>query len=401
MTGDATYKATFSATKNKYTITWLNDDDSLIDKTTVEYGVVPEHADASKVATAEYTYTFTGWDIAPVAVTGDATYKATFEATKNKYTITWLNDDDTQIDQTIVEYGVVPEHADATKENTAEYTYTFTGWDNIPVAVTGDATYKATFDDTKNEYTITWVDGDGNTLKTEQVAYGETPEYVGDAPTKEETAQYTYEFNNTWSPVIESVTGEATYVAQFTGTIRKYTITVTAKGWSQQQLLPYGTDLTELVAQIVETFGDQYKATDSIYTLVGWSPELQTVTENATYEALYIAEARQYTITWKDEDGTILDEQEVDYGQLPEYAGEEPTKEEDEQFTYTFSGWNTEVVAVSGDATYVATYAAEEKPDTGVNTVTVDEPAVKVIENDLLYIIRGGKKYSVSGALVR
>ena len=40
----------------------------------------------------------TGWDKTVVAVTGDATYKATFSSTKNQYTITWLNDDDSQID---------------------------------------------------------------------------------------------------------------------------------------------------------------------------------------------------------------------------------------------------------------------------------------------------------------
>jgi hypothetical protein len=296
----------------------------------------------------------------------------------------------------------VPTHADASKEATAEYTYTFAGWDNTPVAVTGDATYTATFDATKNLYTITWIDGDDNILKTEQVAYGETPEYVGETPTKTETAQYSYEFNNTWSPEVVAVTGDATYTAQFTSIVRKYTITVTAKGWSQQQSLPYGTDLTELVAQIIAAHGNQYEAVDSIYTLVGWSPELQIVTEDATYVALYTAVAHKYTVTWLDEDGiTVLDEQEVDYGQLPEYAGETPTKEEDEQFTYTFSGWDPEIEVVSGEATYVATYTAEAKPGTGVNTVTIHEPAVKVVENDLLYIIRGGMKWAVQGARVK
>ncbi len=401
VTGDATYKATFSATKNSYTITWLNDDETLIDNTTVEYGVVPTHADATKENTAEFTYTFTGWTPEVVSVTGDATYKATFSATKNSYVITWLNDDDSLIDQTVVEYGVVPEHADATKENTAEFTYTFTGWDNTPVAVTGDATYKATFSATKNEYTITWIDGDGNTLKTEQVAYGETPEYVGETPTKTETAQYSYEFNDTWSPEIEAVTGDATYTAQFESIVREYTITITAKDWSEQRTLPYGTDLAQLVEQIIAEKGDKVVAADSIYTLIGWSPELAIVTEDATYEALYTAEARTYTITWLDEDGTLLDEQDVEYGVMPEYAGETPTKEDDEIYTYTFSGWNPAIAVVTGDATYVATYTAEEKPNTAIGDVTTNEPAVKVIENDLLYIIRGGMKYAVQGARVR
>ena len=64
-------------------------------------------------------------------------------------------------------------------------------------------------------FTITWKDGDGKTLKTDEVAYGETPSYSGATPTKTATDQYTYTFNNTWSPEIEDVTGPATYTAQF------------------------------------------------------------------------------------------------------------------------------------------------------------------------------------------
>lgn len=213
--GEATYKATFSQAKRKYTITWLNDDNSEIGQTEVEYGVVPMHADATKDNTAEYTYTFTGWDTDPVAVTGEATYKATFSAMKNSYEITWLNDDNSLIDKTIVEYGVVPTHADATKDNTAEYTYTFTGWDNTPVAVTGAATYKATFSSTVNTYTITWKNWDGTTLETdENVPYGTMPSYNGEEPTKAEDEQNTYTFQD-WSPEVAEVTGDAVYTAQF------------------------------------------------------------------------------------------------------------------------------------------------------------------------------------------
>ena len=73
-----------------------------------------------------------------------------------------------------------------------------------------------------NLYTITWVDGDGTTLKTEQVAYGQTPAYTGETPTKTATAQYTYTFAG-WSTdgetaidPLPAVTGDETYTAIFT-----------------------------------------------------------------------------------------------------------------------------------------------------------------------------------------
>ena len=69
----------YSLNPKTYTITWKNDDGSVIDTTTVAYGEVPTHADATKDATAQYTYTFAGWTPEIVSVTGDAVYTTVFE----------------------------------------------------------------------------------------------------------------------------------------------------------------------------------------------------------------------------------------------------------------------------------------------------------------------------------
>ncbi|MBR4634251.1 hypothetical protein IKO50_04890 [bacterium] len=58
----------------------------------------------------------------------------------------------------------------------------------------------------RNKYTITWKDGNDEVLKTDQLFYGALPEYTGEMPTKTATAQYSYTFNNTWTPAIEIVT---------------------------------------------------------------------------------------------------------------------------------------------------------------------------------------------------
>ncbi|MBQ6153213.1 MAG: dockerin type I repeat-containing protein, partial [Ruminococcus sp.] len=73
---------TFEIVQVNFTITWKNDDGTVIDTTTVAKGDVPTHADATKDATAQYTYTFAGWTPEVVAVTGDAEYTATFDAVK-------------------------------------------------------------------------------------------------------------------------------------------------------------------------------------------------------------------------------------------------------------------------------------------------------------------------------
>jgi hypothetical protein len=142
------------------------------------------------------------------------------------YTVTFKDEDGTVLSgPTEYAAGATPAvPADPTKAADAQYTYTFAGWDNAVADVTGDAVYTATYSSTINEYTITWVDGNGDTLKTEDVAYGETPAYSGETPTKDATAQYTYTFNNTWSPAVASVTGDAIYTAQFDSTLRQYVI---------------------------------------------------------------------------------------------------------------------------------------------------------------------------------
>lgn len=140
------------------------------------------------------------------------------------YTVTWKNDDDTELetDENVV-YGTAPSYdkATPTKAEDAEYTYTFSGWtdgtntygvnDTLP-AVAGDVTYTAVFEGTKRSYNVTWKNDDGSVIDTTSVEYGETPTHA--EPTKEETTLYTYRFTG-WTPDITDVTGDTEYTATF------------------------------------------------------------------------------------------------------------------------------------------------------------------------------------------
>ena len=417
----ATYTATFTPVKNQYTITWLNDDESQIDQTTVEYGIMPTHADATKTNTAEFTYTFTGWTPGLGVVTGEATYKATFNATKNsytikflnydgtelqsgeveygvkptydgatptkpaddefhyafvgwdkeivevvgeevytatfdhttnEYTISWFNDDNTIIDQTIVAYGVVPTHEDPTKENTAEWTYTFNGWDHDPIAVTGNASYTATYTATKNSYTITWLNEDDSEIEHETLEYGATPSH--EAPFKANTAEWTYTFEG-WDPEIIAVNGDASYKAVFTATKNKYLVVFQDEGGAELQSgeVEYGTTPVFTGTEPSKEATAQYT-----YAFSGWDPEITAVNGAQTYTAKYSSTVNKYTIMFINDDDSELQISEVEYGTMPTYNGETPHKDADEQYTYTFAGWDQEIVSVTGEATYKATYSS-------------------------------------------
>jgi hypothetical protein len=103
-----------------------------------------------------------------------------------------------------------------TREADAQYTYTFYSWATEPnggadanwnKAITEDKTVYANFSGTLRSYTNTFYDEDGTTvLKTETLVYGATPSYV---PSKEG-----FIFTG-WNPAVETVTGDASYTAQW------------------------------------------------------------------------------------------------------------------------------------------------------------------------------------------
>ena len=68
-----------------------------------------------------------------------------------------------------------------------------------------------------------------------------------------------------------------------------------------------------------------------------------------------------YTITFKNYDGSLVgEEKEYLYGQEIEIP-ENPTRQEDETYTYTFAGWDKEITIADEDRVYIATYIATYK----------------------------------------
>ncbi|HWP80698.1 MAG TPA: Ig-like domain-containing protein, partial [Candidatus Acidoferrum sp.] len=181
VTEDATYTAQFDSETVEYAIGWDTDGDGDVDDTTmVAYGTVPTHVDGAKASTVQYDYTFDGWDPTVMEVDGATTYTATFNSTLRSYTIGWDTDGDGDVDDSAaVAFGTVPTHADGAKASTAQYDYTFSGWDPTVVAVAGEATYTATFNSTLRSYTIGWdTDGDGNVDDSATVNYGVMPAHA-------------------------------------------------------------------------------------------------------------------------------------------------------------------------------------------------------------------------------
>ena len=426
----ATYVAQYTAKTRQYDVTFLNYDMSVLGTTKVDYDKTPSH-DTYKAAIAPsdyepykpdnsaYSFEFAGWRLNGaeengfVQVKGDQIYVAQFAETTKKYRITFVDEDgETVLHWTQLEYDAIPSYdgpaTSGFNKQDAEWNYTFTGWTPDFTEVQGTQTYTAVYNKTKREYDITWVDGNGETLKTEQVEYGQTPAYTGVTPTKTATAQYTYTFNNTWSPAIVAVTEDATYTAQFGSTVNKYTITwVDGNGETlKTEQVAYGQTPAYTGATPTKTATAQYT-----YTFNNtWSPAIVAVTEDATYTAQFGSTVNEYTITWVDGNGETLKTEQVAYGQTPAYTGATPTKTATAQYTYTFNNtWTPAITAVTANATYTAQFDQTLRPYTITwlnydgsllyNTTSYwnETPAYSIYNETPTYTDAENRKYQFTG----
>lgn len=285
--------------------------------------------------------------------------------------VTWKNYDGTVLEtDSSVYHGTTPTYngSTPTRASTAEYTYAFKGWDKTVSAVTADTVYTAQFTATKRTYTVTWKNADGTVLETDTgVAYGTTPTYNGSTPTKASTAQYDYTFSG-WSPSVGAITGDTTYTAQFTATVRKYTVR-----WFNEDGTLLETDTTEYGKMPTYDGATPTKAATAefTYTFKGWHIEVATVTGAIDYYARYTETTNKYTVLWKNDDGTVLETDTTEYGVVPTYDGATPTKASTAQFTYTFFGWDTTIEEVTRDVVYTAVYTET------VNKYTIEASAAE------------------------
>ena len=300
-----------SVESNKVSYTFMNDT-TVVDVGTVTKG---DKVTVPAAPTKEHN-TFKGWfytdeegklgeKVEPgstITVSEDTVIVAVWEI--DKFTIKFVNEDGTELQVTNVAYGATPSYdgAQPTKAATAQYTYTFAGWDSEVVAVTGAKTYTATYTSKINEYLVTFTNDDDSFLSSMYVAYGIVPTYPGTTPVKTATVEFTY-------------------------------------------------------------------------TFASWTPELDAVTGDAIYKATYTQTTNEYAIKFENEDGTELQSTNVAYGTTPEYTGATPTKAATAQYTYTFAGWDSEVVAVTGAKTYTATYTIYRNVATleALNEALLDE----------------------------
>ena len=313
VTGNQTYKAVYT---DLNIITWKDYDGSVLYQDYRDNGdMLDVYPDPYRPATAEWTYTFSHWTPTVVTqVSGDAIYTAVYDSTKNQYYVVFEDD----------EYNELPESGNynygtnvssiaptPTKVSTAEFTYTFTGWNPAftdQTVVTRDLYYRATFASIPRSYTVTFTAGAGATVPAAKTAvYGSNIDSLASGfATMPATAAKTFDFvkwtyaDGTDIGEFDELTQDTSLVAVFNEFDRSYMITFLNYNGDPVKagtLYTYGAD--------VVTPDDPTRDPAGVYTyeFSGWSPLVTQVTQEQVYTATYDSTAHYGAIAVSVIDG--------------------------------------------------------------------------------------------------
>ena len=217
----------------------------------------------------------------------------------------------------------------------------------------------------EKEFQVYWKNWNGDPLGVEDndvvynLNYGVTPKYLEEGnPKRADDVDYTYNFIG-WTPEIVPVTGNATYTAVYEAIQKKYTIIFNDADGNEikRQQLALGESPS---APDISSIENSY-----------WDPAIAVVSGNATYTLkTYDEEPEEFTVTWANYNGSTISSEQVTKYDKPVYSGSTPVKNLNNEYNYTWTGWQSpagtydtddELPAVEANITYTATFSVEPK----------------------------------------
>ncbi len=371
-TENVNYYAVFDKTAVTYTATLIGNGGT-VERETETYAVAEDALELP--VPVRNGYTFVGWK--PLNNAGNWDANTTYSAG----VLGGMLGDVTLVAQwTATEYTVTVYPADGSAEYDITYTidgtqtlptitregHTFTGW----YVLLGDGSWKQgqVLDLNEslannygnltvqaqwqvNRYTVTWViDG---TFATETYAYGTAiaqrtvPEKLG--------------YIAAWDQAVPQVMPAENLTITAVYTLREYTITYNANGGEMPASYPTVYNITATDALPVPTKAGSLFAGWQVVSEGGNWILGTTTAASATLAGRYgnvslkaVWTPTIHEIKWVIEEGRVRIAHWY-YGAMPSYDGI-PEIEQDAQYTYVFTGWDKEIVTVTGDAVYTAQF---------------------------------------------
>ena len=313
---------------------------------------------------------------------------------EQRFTITWLNWDGTEIKSYIydevtgdpeevsysVTYGTQAEYlgSNPTREPNVDYTYDFTGWAPALGKVTSNVTYTATYREQPRKYAIIFTNEGGDEIERHLLTHNELP-VCENAPTR---TGYTLQ----WEPALAAVTGDATYRATWLEVPpTEYEIRFVDYDGTELQSEP--VEVGELPeyngAEPVKKQTDYASNKEFSYIFDHWSPTVTRVTQAMTYTAVYREEAKTYTVTFKNEDNSVIETRSYHYGETP-VCTNLPSKPNTAEWTYQLT-WIPQIQTVMADAEYKADFETLKQKNKYAVTLQCSPAGAAVLSGGGLY----------------
>lgn len=363
-------------------VTFLNYDGSVFWKTPVSKGGSAKYPldIPTKPSTDTHYYEFSHWVGNVVNVQEHEFLTPAFkefrikgedEPDSSAYTVVFLDGDGAFMEMQAVKEkeGAVAPQTVPEKTPTAQYYYTFTGWDTDFSDVRENLVVRPIFAEHLREYTVTFTDASGDEILSQQiVSYGgsatapEAPEIGGFL-----FAGWDKEFDNitadiTVKPLYEEIPlpEEVYYVVVFLGFDGRYI---------SNQVVKEGEAAFE--PQVPEVEG---------FRFIGWNVDISSVKSDLVARALFeklpvtpeeiIPEKKNFVVTFVDYDGTYLSSQIVKEGESAQLPPS-PVRP-----GYEFIGWDADMGSVYSDLTIKAMYEKlpvppESLPKTGMLKIEI------------------------------
>jgi hypothetical protein len=108
--------AQFSQARNSFSVTFVNDDNSILDTVKVAKGgtAVYTKDTPTKAQDEQYTYSFAHWDYPLEGITEDCTRKAVYDHALREYSVVYKNWDGSELESGKVKYGQNAEYTQIT-----------------------------------------------------------------------------------------------------------------------------------------------------------------------------------------------------------------------------------------------------------------------------------------------
>lgn len=199
------------------------------------------------------------------------------------------------------------------------------------------------------KHIVVFQDEEGNVLKTSFVSHEEAA-LPPEMPEKRgESAHHEIKFQG-WDKDISSVKENLVVKAVYKEVPKEYLIMYFHENGKMlgTETVPYGQAATQ-------PYHPQKPQTEEYYYVFkGWNNDLSHIEKDTMAKAVFEEQQRSFVVRFFHEDGTLLKEENVLYGQAAQEP-ETPVKQPDEVYHYIFNGWdnpfdnikeNTEVHAI-------------------------------------------------------